>query len=86
MALGIAIVSILTFLLNLPFGYLTSKEKKFSIKWFFFIHIPIPAIILMRHYFEIGFVWYSYPFIFGAYFLGHLFGKRYEKKQKANVN
>lgn len=83
MALSITIVSILTFLLNLPLGYLTQKEKKFSFKWFFFIHIPIPIIIFMRYYFEIGFVWYSYPFFVGAYFFGHLFGKLYGKKIKA---
>lgn len=39
---------LLTFMLNLPFGYFRAKEKKFSFKWFLYIHLPIPFIIFVR--------------------------------------
>jgi len=38
----------LTFMLNMPFGYFRGKTKKFSFKWFLYIHLPIPFIIFAR--------------------------------------
>jgi hypothetical protein len=37
-----------TFMLNLPFGVLRAKSRKYSLKWFLYIHIPIPFIFLAR--------------------------------------
>ncbi len=37
-----------TVLINFPFGYLRNKTKKFSLKWFLCIHLPIPLIFLAR--------------------------------------
>jgi hypothetical protein len=44
-AVGIAV---LTVVVNLPFGYFRQKTKKFSLKWFLCIHLPIPLIFLAR--------------------------------------
>ena len=44
-AVGIAL---LTLLINLPFGYMRKKARKFSLKWFLCIHLPIPLIFLAR--------------------------------------
>jgi len=38
----------LTFMLNMPFGYFRGKTKRYSFKWFLYIHIPIPFIFLAR--------------------------------------
>jgi len=38
----------LTFMLNMPFGYLRGKAKRFSFKWFLYIHLPIPFVLLAR--------------------------------------
>lgn len=38
----------LTFTLNMPFGYLRGKTKRFSLKWFLYIHLPIPFVLLAR--------------------------------------
>ncbi|HHL40589.1 MAG TPA: hypothetical protein ENJ37_08785 [Deltaproteobacteria bacterium] len=35
-------------LLNLPFGYLRSGTRKFSLLWMLYIHIPIPFIFILR--------------------------------------
>jgi ABC-type spermidine/putrescine transport system permease subunit I len=47
--LGIAAaIAIMTVIINLPFGYFRKKTKKYSFKWFLYIHLPIPLIFLAR--------------------------------------
>ena len=41
-------IAFLTFLINLPFGYMRNRTKKFSLKWFLCIHLPIPLIFVAR--------------------------------------
>ncbi len=72
-------VSILTFTINLPFGYWRSAEKKLSLNWFLTIHIPIPFVIFFRFYFDIGFALYTYPIVVAAFFLGQFSGKLFYK-------
>ncbi len=38
----------MTFMINLPFGFLRGKVRKYSFKWFLYIHLPIPFIFLAR--------------------------------------
>lgn len=42
------LILLAAFLLNIPFGYLRSRERKYSWKWFLCIHIPVPMIIALR--------------------------------------
>jgi len=42
------IVALITLALNIPFGWLRHKTEKFSKKWFLYIHLPIPFIVLCR--------------------------------------
>ncbi len=37
-----------TLVLNLPFGFLRSRVSKYSVRWFLYIHLPIPLIYLLR--------------------------------------
>jgi hypothetical protein len=39
---------IFTLLINLPFGYFRSKTRRYSLRWFLYIHIPIPLIFIAR--------------------------------------
>lgn len=73
----------LTFLLNLPFGFWRASFKKLSFKWFMAIHLPIPFIVLMRFVFHLGFQFYTYPFLVGAFFFGQFIGARYYVKHHA---
>ena len=82
MYLKVLIVTVLTFLLNLPFGYWRSGVKKFSAPWFLYVHLPIPFIVLMRYKFDLGFKWWTYPFLVGAFFLGQLTGKYIGNRRK----
>ena len=68
------LVALLVFILNIPFGYWRANVKRYSVQWFLAIHIPVPFIIGMRLLTEIGFAWYTYVFLVGAFFLGQKFG------------
>jgi hypothetical protein len=58
-------VFLFTYLINLPFGSLRERARKFSFKWFLYIHIPIPAIFLLRVFSHIEFR-YVPIFVFAA--------------------
>ncbi len=68
------IVALLVFILNIPFGYWRANVKRYSAQWFLAIHIPVPFIVAMRLLAGIGFAWYTYVFLVGAFFLGQKFG------------
>ena len=69
------IISILVFVLNIPFGYWRANVKRFSTQWFLAIHIPVPFIVALRLLSGIGFGWHTYVFLICGYFLGQLCGK-----------
>lgn len=70
----LALIAFLVFVLNIPFGYWRANVKKLSVQWFLAIHIPVPFIIALRLMSGIGFAWYTYVFLVGAFFLGQQFG------------
>jgi len=74
MAIKLTIISVIIFIMNIPFGYWRSNVKKFSLQWFLAVHVPIPFIVLLRIFSEIGFVWYTYPLLVGSFFLGQRYG------------
>ncbi len=86
MVLNLIIVSIVVFVLNIPFGYWRANVKKFSLQWVLSIHVPIPFIIALRIIESIGFAWYTYIFLVGAFFLGQQLGAHLQKVMKQNCN
>ena len=46
--LPLAGLTFFTLIVNLPFGFLRSKAKKFSFPWFLYIHLPIPFVYVLR--------------------------------------
>lgn len=73
------ISAILVLILNLPFGYWRANTRKFSLQWILSIHIPVPFVILIRIYSGMGFQFYTYPVMVGAFFAGQFFGKKSRK-------
>ncbi len=67
-------VTLLVFVMNIPFGYWRANVKKFSLQWVLAVHIPVPFIIALRIFTTIGFAWYTYVFMVGAFFLGQRLG------------
>ena len=70
----ILLVLIFTFLINLPFGWLRRNEKKFTFKWWLYIHLPIPLIIAFRIWLGIN-PWFI-PLIIAVAVAGQAIGAR----------
>ncbi|GBE01336.1 hypothetical protein BMS3Bbin06_01541 [bacterium BMS3Bbin06] len=62
----------LTYMLNLPFGFFRGKTRKYSFKWFLYIHLPIPLIFLARTFSHLDFRYI--PIFVVAAVLGQIFG------------
>ena len=80
--MNLILVTIFVFVFNLPFGYWRANVKKFSLQWTLAIHIPVPFVILVRIYSNIGFQFYTYPILVGAFFLGQLAGNFLHTRRK----
>lgn len=44
----IILITLLAFIINIPFGYLRNKSRKFSARWFLYVHLSIPFIVAAR--------------------------------------
>ncbi len=66
------IVLLLTIAINMPFGYVRRKTRKFSFKWFAYIHLPIPLIFLARVLSHIDFRYI--PLFVAAAVIGQILG------------
>jgi hypothetical protein len=74
-------VTIFSFGINLPFGHLRAPTKKFSVAWFAYIHLPIPAIIVFRKVAGLGYEFI--PIFFAAAILGQIIGARLNRPAQA---
>jgi hypothetical protein len=70
----IIFLHIISFLLNIGFGYLRRDLRKLSFMWFVYIHLSIPFIIPLRIGWHIS-PWFIPSVIFVA-ILGQLVGAR----------
>jgi hypothetical protein len=70
----LSVAVLLTWLVNLPFGYWRASLKKLSFKWFLAIHLPIPFVVILRFVFHLGFQLYTYPLLIAAFFFGQFVG------------
>jgi len=71
------ILTLFAFVLNLPFGYLRSKQRKFSFLWFLYIHLPIPFVIIFR--LLAGFSVKIIPLVLAASIAGQVVGARLDR-------
>jgi hypothetical protein len=80
--MNLLLVTLSVFVFNIPFGYWRANIKQFSLQWALAIHIPVPFIIFLRIYSNIGFELYTYPMLIGAFFFGQFLGKFLSEKRK----
>jgi hypothetical protein len=71
----IALVLLFAFLANIPFGWLRRNERKFTFKWFLYIHLPIPFIIALRVWLGINPWWI--PVVIAVAVAGQVVGSRF---------
>jgi len=81
-----AIALVITFVLNLPFGYWRGGVQKFSPAWFVAIHAPVPMVIALRFILGLPFRWGALPFFVVAYFGGQFVGNRLRLARATGVN
>ncbi|MEK6790856.1 MAG: hypothetical protein AABY45_04045 [Deltaproteobacteria bacterium] len=72
--LTLILITFAAFLLNLPFGYLRYRTKRLSLKWFLYIHLPIPFIYILRTIAGVGYQ--IIPIIAVGAIIGQLIGGR----------
>ncbi len=60
------------FFLSLPCGRIRARYRKLSWQWFLFIHLPVPAIVVLRIY--SGFGHEIFPLLFAACVAGQVLG------------
>ncbi len=77
-------VVLITFFLNLPFGWLREGVRKFSFLWFLYVHLPIPFIIALR--IGLGIPWKFAPLLIAVAVLGQFVGARLRRRQFATLN
>jgi len=74
--MNIILITVFTFIINIPFGYWRANVKRFSLQFFLAIHIPVLLIILFRIVtgtgFEITTLFYTVP----VFILGQFTGSR----------
>ena len=71
-------VTMAALVLNLPFGYLRMNTRKLSFMWFVYIHLPIPAIFILRK--MAGLDYKFIPIIVAGAVAGQFLGGRLNKK------
>lgn len=65
-----------TLLINLPFGYARAKTRRYSFRWFLYIHVPIPIIFIARTISHIEFKYI--PLLALAAIIGQIVGDKLE--------
>lgn len=70
---------LVAFLLNVPLGYLRESCARYSVRWFVYIHLSIPIIVLLRMTY--GFDWPVIPFTLGCAVVGQLLGGRMKRRR-----
>lgn len=77
-----ALIGILCFAFfsNIPLGYLRMGSRRFSLRWFVFIHLSIPFIVGLRVANDIN--WRAVPFTIALAVAGQMIGSRIYRQQK----
>ena len=76
----LGIISGVVFLLNLPFGYWRAHVKRFSLQWFFAIHLPVGLAIALRILTGVGWQLATFPLLVAAFFAGKFLGGKLQSR------
>ncbi len=85
MLVRLFLVALATFLINLPCGFWRQGARKYSFSWILAIHLPVPFVVLMRLRSGLGFTWFTFPAVIGAYLAGQYIGARWRKSRSQMV-
>jgi len=74
----LAILLIVTFAINIFFGYWRASVRALSLQWFLAIHLSVPVIIGLRVWL-LDWNWVTVPAFVAVFFLGQYAGGRVQK-------
>ena len=77
---GLISLLLFAFFSNIPLGYFRESSRKFSLRWFVFIHLSIPFIIGLRITNDIS--WRAIPLTFALAFVGQWLGGRAHRRRR----
>ena len=69
------------FFSNIPLGYLRETSRKYSVRWFVYIHLSIPFIIGLRLANNIS--WRAIPLTLGLAVAGQIIGSRLRRRRSS---
>jgi hypothetical protein len=72
-------ISVVVLLLNLPFGYWRAGTRRFCLRWFLAVHVPVPLVIGLRLASGIGWQMATFPILVGAFFGGQFLGGLFKR-------
>jgi hypothetical protein len=75
----LAEVLVIVFVVTLPFGFWRAYTRKFSVRWFLAIHLPVPLVFLARFEAHLSYVYIpcTCAAFFAGQFLGSYLGRRW---------
>jgi hypothetical protein len=74
------IISLFSFLINVPLGMWRERYKKLSLPWFIIIHLSVPVIIVLRIYLKANM--YFIPLFIALAVSGQLTGGKIARRGK----
>lgn len=75
-------LTVLSFIISIPCGYLRQNHVKYSFMWFLLIHLPIPFIVLLR--LKAGVSWHFIPLTLGGSVAGQIVGGVINRRRQHN--
>ena len=80
--LSVVGLMLLAIAINVPLGYLRQNCRKFSLAWYFYVHISIPVIVYLR--LKGGYSWRFIPLTLLGAFAGQYLGGYINRQRKGN--
>lgn len=77
---GMASLLLFAFFSNIPLGFFRQGARKYSLRWFVFIHLSIPFIIGLRLTNDIS--WRAIPFTLALAVAGQWVGGRAHRRRR----
>lgn len=84
-AMSLILVVLCLLVVNIPFGYWRASVPTRSRQWFLAIHMPVPIVVALRYACDIGFAFWTYPVMIGAFAAGQYLGGRIYERRRAHT-
>jgi hypothetical protein len=80
--MNILLLTVFTFIINIPFGYWRANVTRFSLQFLLAIHLPVLFIVAFRILSGSGFELLTFLFTVPTFFLGQLVGSKIYSSRK----